>query len=118
MKLSHEELILIEKNILLPLVRIVLEKDLKTIHSSPFKLKQPYIQLVDRALIQLSKELQMVKRESFSNGIKVIRGNKDVAFSEYDYFCRGYHGKRKYSNAELRNKTLRCLEGYLLYSSQ
>ncbi|MGO4888000.1 hypothetical protein ACJ2A9_09600 [Anaerobacillus sp. MEB173] len=114
MNLSHEESLLIEKSIVLPLVRTVLEKDLKTIQNSPFKIKGPYIQLVDQALLMLSKESRSIKQETFKRGIKVVKGLNDGTFSRYEYFNRGYHGELNYLNAELRNKTTRMIEKYFL----
>jgi hypothetical protein len=60
-ELTKEEKNLIYSYMLLPIVRRVLENDMKAIEASKVKFKAPYIRMIDEALKKLSYNLRDVK---------------------------------------------------------
>jgi hypothetical protein len=85
-ELTPEENDLIESYMLLPLVRKVLENDLRAIEKSMVKFKQPYLDLIHKMLNALSLDLRDVKKELFKKKIKAIKyGDLD-----YEFIVRGW----------------------------
>ncbi len=53
---------IIEQAIYLPMVMTVLHRDLTVIQNSPFKLKNPYLQWIERTITIVHKDLAEAKR--------------------------------------------------------
>ena len=51
-----------EKAIYLPMVLIVLNRDLSVVEKSPFKLKKPYLDLIEETMKIIQRELAEVKQ--------------------------------------------------------
>jgi hypothetical protein len=96
-----------------PMLISILERDKKIIETSPFKLKQPYIDLIDKAL----NAVQMDRRETNAymkiNKMKTIKGVNDGTFTEFTFIHAGYEDKRRYLNHRLRNRTEELMSVYL-----
>jgi hypothetical protein len=85
-EITKEEKDLIYSYILLPIVRRLLERDMKDIEVSGIKFKEPYIRLIEDALKCLSVNLRDVKSEIWKRQIKMIRhGDLD-----YEAVVRGW----------------------------
>ena len=104
---------MIEKAIYLPMVITILNRDLKVIESSPFKLKKPYIELVKFALKSVEEDLVMVRRYLRQGGIKVSEIHRDESFTMYSFLYKGYEEHHNYFNPRLRNKTEDLLSYYI-----
>ena len=85
-EITKEEKDLIYSYILLPIVRRVLENDMKAIEASRIKFKEPYIRLIEDALKKLSHDLREVKSEMWKLQIKMIR-HSDL---DYEAVVRGW----------------------------
>lgn len=96
---------MIEKAIYLPMVITILNRDLKVIESSPFKLKRPYSKLIERALKSVQEDLVEVRRYLRKGNIKVSKLNGDESFTMYCFLYKGYEEHHNYFNPRLRNKT-------------
>ncbi|WP_071459100.1 hypothetical protein [Bacillus massilinigeriensis] len=99
--------------IYLPMVLTVLLKDRAIIESGPFKLKKPYINLIDETMLTIQKDLAAVKRYLKQNSLRVERLKRDEAFTMYLFLYRGYEERHNYFNPRLRNRTEELLELYL-----
>ncbi|WP_240374778.1 hypothetical protein [Bacillus piscicola] len=117
MHIKEEEHIMIHYFILLPLVKKVLEKDALLIAKSTFKIKDPYLDLIQDALLHLHKDMRHVKQFMHENRIQVHFQENDGMFSRYSYVCRGYEGKSSYLNANLKRQTRDCMNAYFLKNS-
>ncbi|MDQ0273481.1 hypothetical protein [Cytobacillus purgationiresistens] len=104
---------LIEQAMYLPMLIIVLEKDKNIIEKSPFKLKGPYINLIEKTLQDVRKELRDVKNRMRSSNIKVQETKRDKDFTTFTFFYKGYEEDHNYFNPRLRNKVNELLEYYL-----
>lgn len=111
--ISQEEIVHFEKAIYLPMVLIVLERDRSLFEKGSFKLKRPYIEMVDNAIKQVRKELQETKIHMLKHHMKIIRGAGDDTFTEYVFYHGGYEDHRRYLNLRLRNRVEELLRVYL-----
>ncbi|MEI2354795.1 hypothetical protein [Mesobacillus zeae] len=104
---------MIEQAIYLPMVLTVLNRDRTVIESSPFKLKKPYLVLIEETMLAIQKDLAGVKRYMKQNSLKVQQLKRDEAFTMYLFLYRGYEEQHNYFNPRLRNRTEELMEYYL-----
>jgi hypothetical protein len=112
-RIPSESRDLLEKAIYYPMLIKVLEKDLSVFKSSPFKLPNPYIELVEHILNLVHKELYYVKRELKKQGMKVQKTKRDDTFRTYLFIYKGYEEYHSYFNPRLRNYVESLLTNYL-----
>ena len=108
-----ESLQYFENMIYLPMVLIVLERDRQEFEKGSFKLKRPYVNLVEEALKIARAELKQTSIYLRRNNMKVIRGQTDDTFTEYLFLHGGYEERRRYLNVRLRNRTEELITVYL-----
>ncbi|KAA0941633.1 hypothetical protein FQ087_20990 [Sporosarcina sp. ANT_H38] len=101
-----------EKMIYLPMIIQILERDRETIEISPFKLKGPYINIVERALKTVRSDLKETNTYARSHNMKLIKKGKDGTFTEYVLIHNGYEDIRRYLNVRLRNRTEELINVY------
>ncbi|HYK72134.1 MAG TPA: hypothetical protein VEV44_03230 [Pseudoneobacillus sp.] len=104
---------IIEKAIYLPMVLIVLNRDLLVFEKSPFKLKKPYLELIEEAMKSIQKELYEVKQFLRKNQIQVKEINRDESFTMFLFLYKGYEEQHNYFNPRIRNKVQELMEYYL-----
>lgn len=112
-RIPDEDRDIIEKAIYLPMLLTILNKDLVIINNSPFKLKQPYLNLIEKTMKAVQIELTQVKRYMNKNNLKVYEKNRDEAFTMYTFFYKGYEEHHNYFNPRIRNKVQELLDYYL-----
>ncbi|MFJ7971786.1 hypothetical protein [Psychrobacillus sp. NPDC096389] len=114
MPLIPEEAIpYLENMIYLPMVLTILEKDRIIFEQGPFKLKRPYVAMVEGAVKQVQIELKQTHIYMKRHSMKVLRGEGDDMFTEYVFFHGGYEEHRRYLNVRLRNRVEELLTIYL-----
>lgn len=101
-----------ENMIYLPMLLIVLQRDRELLEKGPFKLKGPYLKIIDATMTQVQSELQETKFYLRRHDMKVIRKDRDSMFTEYIFINGGYEDHRRYLNVRLRNRTEELLESY------
>ncbi|WP_088006425.1 hypothetical protein [Indiicoccus explosivorum] len=99
-----EDLRYFEKMIYLPMVLAVLALDREAFEKGPFKLKRPYVQLVDRTIQRVHAELRETKIYLHKRQMRVLRGKRDDTFTEYIFYRAGSEEHRRYLNLRLRNR--------------
>lgn len=104
---------IIEKAIYLPMVLIVLNRDMLVFEKSPFKLKKPYLELIEEAMKTIQKELYEVKQFLRKNQIQVKEINRDESFTMFLFLYKGYEEQHNYFNPRIRNKVQELMEYYL-----
>ncbi|PLS18797.1 hypothetical protein CVD28_04895 [Bacillus sp. M6-12] len=105
---------IIEQAIYLPMVITILNRDRQIFEKSPFKLRQPYLDLVEEALTVVQKDLAEARRFLRHENIKVSEINRDEAFTMFSFIYRGYEEHHNYFNPRLRNKVEELLGYYLI----
>lgn len=110
---SEEERSLIEKFVMYPILLTVFNRDLQIINGSPFKLRQPYVALIEQIMNQISKDLYDVRVELRKRRIKVMDGKREGDITEYEIFIRGYREIMRFPNIHLKNKAETLMLSYL-----
>ncbi|MBA4535705.1 hypothetical protein H1Z61_00795 [Bacillus aquiflavi] len=103
----------IEQAIYLPMVLTVLNRDLTVVENSPFKLRKPYLDLIDKTIKIVQTELYQVKHYMNKNNLKVKQINHDDSFTMFLFIYKGYEEQHNYFNPRIRNKVQELLEYYL-----
>lgn len=111
-RIPEEDRDIIEKAIYLPMVLTILNRDLVVINQSAFKLKQPYLNLIEKAMKTIQTELLHVKQYMKKNNVKVFELKRDEAFTMYTFLYKGYEEHHNYFNPRIRNKVQELMEFY------
>lgn len=111
--IPQDEIVHFENMIYLPMVLIVLERDRMLFENGSFKLKRPYLELVEGAISQVKKDLKETKIHMRKRQMKVLRGAADDTFTEYVFYHGGYEDHRRYLNLRLRNRVEELIRIYL-----
>jgi len=98
--------------IYLPMIISILERDREAIETSSFKLKGPYINIVENTLKTVRAELKETNNYARSKNMKMIKKGKDGSFTEYAFIHNGYEDIRRYMNIRLRNRTEELISVY------
>ncbi|KXZ18824.1 hypothetical protein AXI59_07080 [Bacillus nakamurai] len=104
---------LIERGLFLPMAVTILNRDLEALDSCPFKLKQPYKQLISCSLKLAQKDLADVRKQLRKRKIKIYEEDRDEAFTLYVCTVNGYEEKHRYFNPRIREQVNTLLEYYL-----
>lgn len=102
-----------ENMIYLPMLVTILERDRHSFEKGPFKLKGPYVKIVDQTNKLVSAELKNTSIYLRLHNMKLIRSKTDDTFTEYVFMYGGYEEHRRYLNVRLRNRTEELLSVYL-----
>lgn len=112
-KIPENDRDIMEKAIYLPLVLIILNRDLTVVEKSPFKLRKPYKELIEETMKVIQRELAETKQYMQKNKLKVIQTKRDDAFTMYMFLYKGYEEYHNYFNPRIRNKVQELMEFYL-----
>jgi hypothetical protein len=104
---------ILEQAIYLPMVLTILNRDLQIVDNSPFKLKRPYLELIEETMKVIQGELAYVKKYMRVNKMKVERLQSDDAFTMYMFLYKGYEEHHNYFNPRLRNRVEDLMRHYL-----
>lgn len=114
-RIPEHERNMIEQAIYLPMVITIFNRDLQIIETSGFKLKKPYLKLVEEALKRVHQDLATVRKYLRNEKIKVSEIQRDKIFTMYAFIYKGYEEHHNYFNPRLRNKTEELLAHYLIH---
>ncbi|MFE8700283.1 hypothetical protein ACFYKX_06650 [Cytobacillus sp. FJAT-54145] len=112
-RIPEEDRNILEQAIYLPMVLTVLNKDLAVFKKSPFKLQQPYLNLVEETMKAIQKELAEVRRYMKKNKLQVFESKRDEAFTMFTFLYKGYEEHHNYFNPRIRNKVQELMDFYL-----
>ncbi|MBU5211819.1 hypothetical protein [Heyndrickxia oleronia] len=112
-KIPEKDHHIIEQAIYLPMLLTILNRDLKIIENSPFKLKKPYLEWIEETMKSIQKELSSIKRYMKQHQIKVEKLKSDDTFTMYLFLYKGYEEHHNYFNPRLRNRSEELLRYYL-----
>jgi len=90
MEKSEEELLMVKRSLILPIVLDVLAHDIRALQRSAAKMNAVYIKVLTALQDQVSMELFHLRRELRKRGIKVFRQERAKHGLEAEYLCRGY----------------------------
>lgn len=101
-----------ENAIYLPMLILILEKDISTIEETQIKLKRPYTKMIDLAIKNARAELKKSNIYLKRNNMQLIKKGTDKEFTEHAFYNVGHEDHRKYSNIRLRNRTEELMSEY------
>lgn len=105
---------IMEQAIYLPMVLTVLNKDLMVINNSPFKLKKPYLDLIEETMKVIQRELSEAKKYMRTNKLQVMQTKRDDAFTMFLFLYKGYEEHHNYFNPRIRNKVQELMDYYFI----
>lgn len=103
----------LENYIYLPMLLTIMERDRQLLEKVPFKLKSPYLNLLDETMNTVSSDLQTTALYLQEHKMRVIRHSTDELFTEYIFLHGGYQDMRRYLNVRLRNRSEELLNQYI-----
>jgi hypothetical protein len=113
-RISEEDRHIFEQSIFLPMVLTILNRDLTIFEQSPFKLKKPYLILVDETMKNVQKDLYVIKQQMKKRKMKVFELERDEAFTLFLFVTNGWEEQHNYFNPRIRNEVSLLLENYLV----
>lgn len=102
--LSDEELTLAARFLFLSMAMIVIKQDIQQIRSGAFKMKEPYIELLEKMTTEATNERKKLRQIMMKRKLKVVRLEQNDSFSSYLFLCQGREEKRNYFNPAIRKK--------------
>ncbi len=115
-RIPEEALPKFENAIYLPMLIQILERDRGEIEIGSFKLKKPYVDLIEGALKAARLELKETNIYFSRNNMKVIKVKNDGTFTDYTFLSGGFEDHRRYLNVRLRNRTQEFMSIYFAKS--
>ncbi|WP_174730680.1 hypothetical protein [Mesobacillus harenae] len=112
-RIPENERNIMEQAIYLPMVLTVLNRDRLIVEKSPFKLKEPYLELIEETMKVIQKELHEAKLFMRQNKLRVEELKRDESFTMYLFLFKGYEEQHNYFNPRIRNKVQELLKHYL-----
>ncbi|WP_251554378.1 hypothetical protein [Neobacillus muris] len=109
---------MMEKAIYLPMVLTILNRDHSVVDKGPFKLKKPYLELIEAVMKDIQGELFQVKQYMKKNQLRVTEIKRDETFTMYMFIYKGYEENHNYFNPRIRNKVQELMQAYLLKGRQ
>jgi hypothetical protein len=85
-----DELSTIKEVLLLHLLLTVFDRDAKVLQESKLKTKQPYVDLLQRAMDGVTADLAVLRNRLRENGIRMTDERRDAEGVGCVYWCRGY----------------------------
>ena len=113
-RLNDKERNIFENAIYFPMLLTILDRDFKVAETAPFKLKQVYLNLIDHTMKMIQKDMKENSTKMYRNKWKLVKGENDGIFTEYNFYFSGYHEVHRYFNVNLRNNTEKLLNYYFL----
>lgn len=113
-RIPEDDRQIFERAIFLPMVLTILNRDLSVFETAAFKLKKPYINLIDYTMKKVQKDLYQTKLEMKKKNMKVWEKNRDEAFTLFSFLYKGYEEEHNYFNPRIRNEVQQLLESYLI----
>lgn len=90
MERTEEELLMVKRSLILPIVLDVLAHDIRVLQGSGAKMNAVYVKVLHAMQDYVSMELFHLRRELRKRGIKVFRQERARQGLEAEYLCRGY----------------------------
>ncbi len=102
--LQMDELQTAERFLFLSMAIVVMEQDQSHFRQGGFKIKEPYIGLLEVMAAEAAKERGHLREVMHRKQITVSALHKDHSFSSFLFTCRGREEIRNYFNPAIRKK--------------
>lgn|SRR5690625_1123406 len=102
--LNEHELQLASRFLFLSMVIIVIQRDIETIRQGSFKIKRPYMIVLEKMLTQATNERRLLRQSMKQLNVRVTLLQKDDLFSTFLFMSQGSEEKRNYFNPTIKKK--------------
>lgn len=102
--LNDDELQLASRFLFLSMAMTIIDQDMKHIQAGNFKIKEPYLELLEKMASKATKERKQLRQIMYKKGLKVVFVSKNESFSSYLFLCGGKEEQRNYFNPAIRKK--------------
>lgn len=102
--LTDEESRIATRFLFLSMAIVVIQQDIQHIQKGAFKIKEPYIQLLENMNANALNERRQLRTKMENKKLRVMLINKNDSFSSYLFICRGKEEKKNYFNPAIRKK--------------
>jgi len=102
-----------ENKLYLPMLITILDRDIELINKLPFKLRRPYLAIVEKALAMIRKDLKQTEVYLLRRNMRLVVGRPDAnKETEYTFISSGIEERRKYASDELRSRSEELITEY------
>ncbi|GGA73714.1 hypothetical protein [Ornithinibacillus halotolerans] len=112
--LTDEELTITSRFLFLSMAIVVIQQDIQHIQKGAFKIKEPYLQLLEKMNANALAERRQLRIEMKKRKLKVMLMNKNDSFSSYLFISKGKEEKRNYFNPAIRKKVETIVQEFML----
>jgi len=102
--LQSDELQIATRFLFLSMAIVVIQQDIKHVQKGAFKIKEPYIHMLEKMISEATKERRKLRQSMERKQIKVVTLHKNDSFSSFLFLCQGREEKRNYFNPAIRKK--------------
>jgi len=102
--LQSDELQIATRFLFLSMAIVVIQQDIKHIQKGAFKIKEPYVHMLEKMISEATKERRSLRKSMEREQIRVVTLHKNDSFSSFLFLCRGKEEKRNYFNPAIRKK--------------
>lgn len=102
--LTEDELRVASRFLFLSMAMVVIGQDKEHIQKGAFKIKQPYLALLETMRAEATIERRQLRKTMEDKKIKVVSLHKNESFSSFLFLCQGREEKRNYFNPAIRKK--------------
>ncbi|MCM3242676.1 hypothetical protein M3598_07955 [Cytobacillus oceanisediminis] len=104
---------ILEQAMYLPMLLTILERDRIIFDKAGFKLKEPYLQLIEETIKAVQRDIKETRLAMRKGQMKVEQIARDEAFTMFLFIYKGFEEQHNYFNPRIRNKVQELLEYYL-----
>lgn len=108
--LNEEELQLASRFLFLSMAIVVIQQDVQHIQKGAFKIKEPYIDLLEKMITDATNERKQLRQTMKKKSLQVVTLNKNDSFSSFLFLCQNREEKRNYFNPAIRKKVEAILQ--------
>lgn len=90
-----------------------LELDLQHVMNGPFKIKEPYIEFIERMISNVINERRNLKRIMYQRKIQVQFLYRQGDFTSYKFFLNGKEREVTYNNMVIKKNVRKIMEKLL-----
>ncbi|MGP4065889.1 hypothetical protein ACTWPF_13265 [Oceanobacillus sp. M65] len=102
--LTEEERHIASRFLFLSMAIVVIQQDIQHIERGAFKIKEPYMELLETMTTVASAERRELRTQMNKRRIEVVTLHKNNSFSSFLFICQGREEKRNYFNPAIRKK--------------
>lgn len=102
--LTDEELQLASRFLFLSMAIIVIEQDIQLVKEGVFKIKRPYLALLESMMTRATNERKKLRKKMKEKRIQIVTHHKNESFTSYLFICQGKEEERNYFNPVIQKK--------------